>query len=307
MVLSIMIGYIYKITCLLNNRCYVGSKLSKIFVESYWSSSKNDDFWNDLKQYGKANFKREILRWCKTREELREKEEEYILSEKCLTLDGGYNQAYRAGTILFTPDICKKISNSLKNSWKRKSIEEKQKFAEKKRQQALDPNGKMQSKEYKDNMRKICTGRKVYNNGKVDIAIKSECPPEGFVLGSLHQHPNKGKKLSQEICIKFSVARKGKPIGKKWWNNGEICKFCHQQPGPEWVRGRLNCEWNKTRIIAKHKCRCIEKNLNFNGIKEAAIWLKIENELINTVRYKINACCSGKYKTAYGYHWEYVE
>ena len=54
-----MIGYVYKIT-LPNNKVYIGSKQSNIFDESYWGSSCNPIYWEDLERYGKENCKREI-------------------------------------------------------------------------------------------------------------------------------------------------------------------------------------------------------------------------------------------------------
>ena len=83
------IGYIYKIT-LPNNKSYVGSKMSSIFVEEYWGSSGNKQYWKDLEFYGKENCKREILCWCKTKEDLLKKESNLIISHNVLS-PNGYN------------------------------------------------------------------------------------------------------------------------------------------------------------------------------------------------------------------------
>lgn len=302
--INMNIGYIYKITCLINNKIYVGSKLSKTFVESYWSSSLNNDYWNDLKQYGKENFKREILCWCKTKKELREKEKQYIILENALTSKGGYNQALGANTIIFTENIKDKMKMSAKLRWQSLTEKEKQLYSELHKKIALDPKGKMQSKEYKEKMSKICTGRRTYNNGKIQIITKGT-PPKGFVLGSLNPSPLIGTKRSKEICKKLSEIRMGKVANKKWWTNGKQQKFCEQCPGKEWYNGRLNANWNKAR--KKHHCKCIETGLYFKSIMEAVKWLNIPNMEISTVYYYINECCKHNKENAFNYHWEYVE
>lgn len=45
----------------------------------------------------------------------------------------------------------------------------------------------------------------------------------------------KGKHHTEEAKIKMSEANKG----RHYWNNGLICKFCKEQPGPDFVPGRL--------------------------------------------------------------------
>lgn len=299
------IGYIYKITCLVNNRIYVGSKLSKNFVESYWGSSKNEDFWNDLNQYGKENFKREILCWCTSVEELREKEHEYILLENALTYKGGYNQALGAHTIIFDENVRKKMRKAARNRWNNISVEERQAFAEKKRQQALDPNGTMQSAEYKEKMRKVSTGFRTYTNGKIDIKTKGPCP-EGFYPGTSNPNKHLSRKMSLESRQKMSEQRIGRVAGCHWWNNGIEQKFCKECPGNNWIKGRLNPHWNQ-REIQCHKCYCVEKDIIFNSVKEAAEWLNIPNRRIDTVRCNITRCCNGKCPNIYGYHWKYVD
>lgn len=299
------IGYIYKITCLANNRVYVGSKLSEIFIESYWSSSKNSEYWDDLKKYGKENFKREILCWCKTKDELRKKENEFILSENALVSNGGYNQASGAGMIIFSEEVKNKMRIAAKNRWESMSKEQKLSFANKKREQALDPNGKMQSKEYKEHMSKVCSGFHTYTNGKIDIKTKEPCP-EGFYLGISNPNRHISRSHTKETKQKFSEQRAGLYINKHWWNNGVEQRFCEKCPGEEWHKGRLNPHWNKRQIF-KHKCYCIEKNLVFSSIKEAAIWLNLENIRLETIRCNISRCCNGNKDEAYGYHWKYID
>ena len=67
-----MYGYVYLITNKLNGMKYVGLRSSPVFDENYWGSGVR--VINAIKKHGKENFEREILHWCRTPEELREKE-----------------------------------------------------------------------------------------------------------------------------------------------------------------------------------------------------------------------------------------
>lgn len=85
-------GYIYKITSP-KGKVYIGYKKSLVFVDDYWGSSKNKDYWNDLKKFGKENFTREIIDWVYENENSNQKENYYMLKFKSLVKDGGYNIA----------------------------------------------------------------------------------------------------------------------------------------------------------------------------------------------------------------------
>jgi group I intron endonuclease len=65
---------IYKTTCLIDNRIYIGK--DKNNKKTYLGSGKY--FKNALKKYGKENFKKEILEECTTINHLNEREEYWI-------------------------------------------------------------------------------------------------------------------------------------------------------------------------------------------------------------------------------------
>lgn len=67
---------LYKTTCLINNKTYIGIHQTNNLDDGYLGSGLA--FLRALKKYGKENFKREILVFCETYAELLEKEKEYV-------------------------------------------------------------------------------------------------------------------------------------------------------------------------------------------------------------------------------------
>ena len=80
-------GYIYKITNNVNNKCYIGKRVSKTFDAKCWGSGKL--IKAAIAKYGKENFTREIMCWAGSKEELEELEKLYI--DKFQTIYNGYN------------------------------------------------------------------------------------------------------------------------------------------------------------------------------------------------------------------------
>lgn len=72
-----MVGYVYITTNLINNKKYIGRKVSKIFLENKYLGS-GVHFQNAVKKYGSENFKVELIEACDTYDELVEKETYYI-------------------------------------------------------------------------------------------------------------------------------------------------------------------------------------------------------------------------------------
>lgn len=133
-------GYIYKITCLKNNKIYIGSKKAKRFVEDYWSSSLNEEYWKDLDRYGKENFKREIIEWvvCKNNRELVEIEKKYF---KELTANIPreliYNNSVPNSQVLWTKEMLEKRSAKVIGRPCKEETKEKIRLAHKKRSERL--------------------------------------------------------------------------------------------------------------------------------------------------------------------------
>ena len=219
-------GYVYKITCLINKKCYVGQHRKQIFDESYWGSSKNKDFKNDFKLYGKENFKREILYWASSQEDLNEKEMDFIISENALTSNGGYNlwlnrpqcnwnteAKEKFYTIIHSPEYKskqskastgrivseetrKKLSKSLKNSKKHKEAIKR-----------ITSNP-----EYKKNMSKVIKSSEKHKRWYTDPQLR------------------KIRFENLEIRKKISEGTSKSQIGKHWFTNGIINVFKFECP-----------------------------------------------------------------------------
>lgn len=81
--------FIYKTTCLTNNRYYIGMHSSDVIDDGYLGSGR----WilNSIKRHGKENHRREILEMFRTRDECCRREEEYVnkqllSDEMCMNL-----------------------------------------------------------------------------------------------------------------------------------------------------------------------------------------------------------------------------
>lgn len=231
------VGYVYKITSP-EGREYVGLKKSATFVESYWSSSQNKDFWNDIEKFGKDAFKRTILCWCYSLEELNERETYWITHSNALVDKGGYNICMSFPQMVWTDEMRKarsvtskeyysheenrrRIGEILKNSPKhqasRKTVGPKISKALKAKMQ--DPEFKAkkyaftQDPAFKAKVAKVSKNKHWYNNGTDNVSAY-ECP-EGFVPGML-KLGSIGKKLSAEHRQALSKAKKG----RVWYTDG---------------------------------------------------------------------------------------
>lgn len=83
---------LYKTTNLINGRFYIGIHSTRILEDGYLGSGKRIS--NEIKKYGKENFKREILEYCIDRITLASKEKEIVTEdlrrqELCLNLANG--------------------------------------------------------------------------------------------------------------------------------------------------------------------------------------------------------------------------
>jgi hypothetical protein len=85
-------GFVYKITNIVNNKCYIGQtvkSVSRRFIEHKTKSNPCHKLARAIKKYGKRNFVVETLCECFSFEELNKKEVEFI--EKYNSIKQGYN------------------------------------------------------------------------------------------------------------------------------------------------------------------------------------------------------------------------
>ena len=123
--------YIYKTTCNVNGKYYIGMHSTDNLEDGYMGSGKR--LWNSINYHGKETHVKEILEYCKSREELVNLEkkivnEQLINEELCMNLklggDGGWHEnAKKTHQLKLTEDIIykqnysKKISEANKNQY----------------------------------------------------------------------------------------------------------------------------------------------------------------------------------------------
>ena len=113
-----MFGYVYKTTCLINNKFYVGKHEAESFDKYYYGSGIK--LKNAIKKYGKKNFIVEIICWCKDLNELNNKETYWIDKLDAKNPKIGYNIADGGdgGDLISNnpnkEDIMKRVSEGLK-------------------------------------------------------------------------------------------------------------------------------------------------------------------------------------------------
>lgn len=93
---------LYKTTCLLTNRYYIGMHSTDNLEDNYIGSGKRLNY--SIKKYGLENHQKEILELCETREALRNREKELVNPEVmkdplCMNLklggEGGWDHIWK--------------------------------------------------------------------------------------------------------------------------------------------------------------------------------------------------------------------
>lgn len=197
---------IYKITNVVNNKCYIGSAvdIDRRFSRHIDDLEKNRHHsaalqraWN---KYGKNNFIFEMLENILNKSALIDREQYYLDN-----LRPEYNICPHAGSSLGRPckeENKKKISDKLKG--RKFSEETKRKIS-----QAL--SGKKKEAEHVEKMRQSLMGRDAWNKNETketnnSVQNISKALKERFK--NKKNHPNYGKHHSKETKQKISNARK---------------------------------------------------------------------------------------------------
>ena len=224
---------IYLTTNLINGKKYIGKdeKNNPEYLGSgiYLTRSIN--------KHGKENFKKEIIEYCNTTEELNKKEIYWIDFHKACESDQFYNisKGGDGGNTLKgyseeqKKEIHKKQTESRK--WYKHSDETKEKISKKHKGKKLSDITKLKLSEYnkvkkwsqeqKDKFIKIQTGHLTSEETRVKISKATK----GKNLGNIPW--NKNIPMSNESKNKISISKSGKncgsdnsSYGKIWLNNG---------------------------------------------------------------------------------------
>lgn len=186
--------FIYKTTCLVNNKIYIGCHATNTLDDGYLGSGKL--LFAAIRKYGKENFSRTILETFTNPEDMFSKErvivnEDFILSKTSYNLVVGGSGGFKIQDI---DDWKKKLSASRKGR--------------------LPPNkGKLHSASTKQKISKSLKGKPAWNKGL-----------PGTWVGKTHSEESKRKisisKKGQSAGEKNPMFGKSAVAGRKWYNDG---------------------------------------------------------------------------------------
>jgi hypothetical protein len=202
--------YIYKTTCKVNDKFYIGMHSTSNLEDGYIGSGKR--LWNSIKKHGKENHGIEILEWFPDRSSLKEREKEIVneslLQEPmCMNLQigggGGFineehkEKATRAGGKAFSTrmktdddfrqNIIKQLSEHALENWQNEDYIKKMSLR-------VGFSGKKHTEETISKMKNSASkktpemnsqyGTRWITNGKENKKIKkTDILPEGWING----------------------------------------------------------------------------------------------------------------------------
>lgn len=215
-------GYIYKITNLINGKIYIGSKKSKFFNFSYWSSSTNQEYWNELDKYGKEYFKREILEWviCENNRQLVECEKKYV---KNYLNDHDksemYNKCIPASQVLWTKDMLQKRSEKVRGYHCKEETKHKisQALLKRARRLGLNITKKPMYKTREERLKAVSEklkGHRSWNNWKENGFGTSEFSSKAGKK-AWEKNPIEMKQKSIQNIVKYNKSIKGRKESAK--------------------------------------------------------------------------------------------
>lgn len=215
--------FIYRTTCLITNRYYIGMHSTENLEDGYIGSGKR--LWNSIRKYGKENHTCEIVEFLPERKELvtREKQivnEELLNDELCMNLrlggEGGFDYLNKS----LTPE--QRTKSGLAGPYH---------------------NIGKYDDAWKDNLRtkRIQGIRKAYAEGKMPGFSK-----EAIVKGCLAANSEKSKQKRKETFIKIEhqQGEKNSSFGTCWiYHNLIGSRKCKKDLLPEyieqgWIKGR---------------------------------------------------------------------
>lgn len=231
--------FIYKTINLINNNYYIGMHSTNNLDDGYLGSGNR--LINEIKKYGKENFKREILCFLSNRKELRLKEKEIVNADlikdfKCLNLtEGGEGGAIKQS---FTKKARLKAVNTAKergtiNGWKGVAASAKRNG----NHFTLGMKGKFHKHSTKMLISKAQSGcknsqfaKRVFIDPETKIRKRLLFCPDNWISIYKWNKLNKSKKFD----------------GKRhWYNDGKKNYWLDEEKSGNLKRGRLNPGFKK--------------------------------------------------------------
>jgi len=273
-------GIIYKATNIINGKVYIGQTikgLDKRKSDHLADKRGTGYFHSSLKSYGKENFIWEIIDEAETREELDEKEKEWIWLNYSNNKQYGYNLTEggngNSGSVHSEETRAKM---SLAGKGKKKTEEHKQKISnahkgKKHSEESLlkmslsqkgKTKGRKQSKEEIQNRTKSLKGQKRTpeqnkRNSNAHKGLQFTEEHRRNISKSLKGRvsPNKGNALSEESKRKISEAGKGRKLSdatKKKMKDSHIGRE-YPKRGPSKCRGQKRTDAQKQKMSLAKK------------------------------------------------------
>jgi len=294
---------IYKITCLGNNKVYIGSA---VWIKKRWSSHRthlrqnihhNPHLQNAFNLYGEKSFVYEVIEKCK-KEKLIDREQYWIDKYNAFDKNTGFNVIPKADRSVMSEETKRKIS--LANKGRKKSAETRA------RMKAAQQN---RSKEWCKNIGEGKLGHSLSEAHKKAISIAnkgkhklghplSEACKKAISIANKGKH-KLGHSLSEAHKKALSVANKGKSLTQEHKNKIRSAVIKRwEKMGQEYK--------NKMRALLlgkpgrnRRKCMCIDTAEVFESFEDAAKQYHITSSAIRRAINK-NGKCRKK-------RWKYLE
>lgn len=165
----------------------------------------------------------------------------------------------------------------------------------------------------------------IYNRTYKEIIMKCTHDKDGYLICSIKG--DDGKRYSMKVHRLVAQVFIPNPNNLPQVNHKDENKANNNVENLEWITNSDNQRWGTCGLrksIAmkklhkdglfdsnKKKILCVEKDIIFQSIKDAARWLQ-ENSITNNpsangITSNIAYVCTGAYKSAYGFTWKYVD
>ncbi len=253
---------VYKTTCVINNKSYIGIHQTENLDDGYLGSGVA--FKRALRQYGKESFSREIIEVCTSFEELLEREKFYV-NEDWVKDRNNYNlKTGGQSSGILSEESKDKISKTLKEKYESGELVANTSapyIATKDQKNRISETLKERYRTQEHHLK----GVEPWNKGKKGVQIPW----------------NKGKEIgpmSEEEKLKRSNSL------KKYWSNN-----IHPTKGkPSWNKGRTDLPptWNKGIKLEKIQCPHCEKFIDKGNAKRWHFNNCKNNKMNNIFKYK---------------------